>query len=136
MKISQYNFKSAIEDGTLIDVSDVASKVGLPYPTFISSAFWNSVEISRMDCRVLLTLESLASTLEGYLERGITTYEVGYSPDLKKRGWPTAACPWVILTKIVAVKSDRFGYVVFVMIPDEELDFRVSRSASGSFYSM
>ena len=41
------NFETAIREGILIDVSHIAARIGLLCPTFVTSAFWNTVEISR-----------------------------------------------------------------------------------------
>lgn len=123
------NFETAIRDGILIDVSHLAVKIGLLCPTFVTSAFWNSVEISRSEERLVEVLDGCCPVHElvGAGEFGTRRFGVGGGP----------ACPWGVAVTALVEHFDGRGTVVVLGDMDEELDFRGSRSAAGgSFYTV
>lgn len=123
------NFEAAIRVGFLIDVSHIAVRIGLLCPTFVTSAFWNSIEISRSDERLVEVLDGCCPVHElvGAGEFGTRTFGVGGGP----------SCPWGVAVTAIVEHFDGRGTVVVVGDLEEELDFRGPRSpAGGSFYTV
>lgn len=121
------------ECGRLLDISPLARRAGLPYPTFITAAFWNSVELDRQDCRVLLAAEGVGRELArdpAKFRRG--SFEICFTPDLLARGWPRAACPWLLHLRVTVLPSHGDDKVLVLSDPEETIDFR----ANGLFYLM
>jgi hypothetical protein len=122
-----------IDTISLRDISSIAKTVGIAYPTFITAAFWNSVEIGRQECRVLLALEGVERHIArepSMLRCG--SFETCVAPALHARGWPRAACPWLLPFRVSVFASREHGGLVFLSDPEEVIDFR----AGGTFYLM
>ena len=123
------NFETAVKEGILIDVSHIAVRIGLLCPTFVTSALWNSVEISCSEQRLLEVLDGCCPIHElvGAGKFGKETFGVGGGP----------SCPWIVGVTGLVEHFDGRGTVVVVGDSEEELDFRGPRSAAGgSFYSV
>src|SRR3954471_18971938 len=93
-KESLLNLQRAVNDGALLDVSHIAIQVGLLCPTFVTAAFWESVEISRSEERLIGVLDESCPVHNLVCEGkfGKASFAVHGGP----------ACPWGVgVTAIV-----------------------------------
>lgn len=122
------NFLDAIVAGVLIDVSSIAREIGLLCPTFVTSAFWNSVEISRSEVRVREVLDMSELIHDAIASGSLGSLSFGVGID---------SCRWGIGLSALVEHFDGMGTVVVIGDFEEELDFRSPRSGQGgSFYTI
>lgn len=132
----EYSLPQAVRDGVLLDFTPLAHEAKLPYPTFVSSAFWNCAEIGRSETRLRALLEDAWILRRCAEERRYGTHLYALEPDLKKRGWPKAAFPRLALFNLSVLSSEACGVLLVLTGGYETLDLRVPRTGSGSFYTM
>ncbi len=122
------NFKRAVESGALIDVSVVARTIGLLCPTFVTTVFWESVEISCMNERLVAVLDEAYLIHESVCEGKTGVFRTACVP---------AVCPFGVGLTARVERFDGYGMVVVIGDPYEDLNFRIPRSPSGgSFFTM
>jgi len=121
--ISSYTRAQAIEDGALVDVSDMAKEAGFKYPVFITANLWEGY----IDPAPQLRHENTTSRLRDTLANMAATIESTKNP---------GSCIWFTVSfqmyfdgqrsiQDVKLKSIlRPGYgstpVITVMLPDED----------------
>jgi hypothetical protein len=125
-----------VADGILLDVSPIARDAKLNYPTFISAALWNGVEIhgSKGILQALLEYMNIIKIDIQYERFGTEKYCI--KPLLAKRGWPPAAFPHLLYMSVTLYRLASGLVLIVLTYGDEELDFRVSRSGANSFFVM
>jgi len=122
--------KAALDEGVLLDMSHVATRIGILCPTFVTKVFWESLEISRSEERLaaVLDLSCDIHELVGDGKTGLRRFGVGTSPSI---------LPWGVGLTALVERFEGFGLVVVVGDFEEDLDFRAERAPSGgSFYTM
>jgi hypothetical protein len=124
MKISS-NFSKAIEVQAIIDVSHVALRVGLLCPTFVTAAFWNSVEIERSEERLAAVIDESPPIHKLVGDDNTGTERVLCGP---------AICKWGVALTALVERFEGFGLVVVIGDFEEELDFRADPIMGTAFY--
>lgn len=139
---SEYSIIQAIEDGNLLDVTDVAKRLhGSNYecscPVYITTAAWESDEIASDESKLMAAIEAisvdqLASLLyEMDVPKFILGVDSTHRDGFKSRGHIIA------LLEISSPDIEPFRATLFLYRAGESVDFRVPRAAAGgSFYAM
>jgi hypothetical protein len=123
------NLRRAVNDGVLRDVSHVATRIGLLCPTFVTVAFWESVEISCSEERLVGVLDACCPVHDFVCDGKFGSLFFGVD------GGP--ACPWGVHVNAIVEPFEGIGTVVVLGDCDEELDFRVPRTqAGGGFFTV
>jgi hypothetical protein len=127
-----YTLTQALEDGTLLDVSDLARKAGCPCPTYITAAAWTYDEIA---CNEEQVIAAMKSEDLHYLSDFL------YSQDIKtlyKRLDRFGSGTNIrVYLDVSFDKAEPFPATIYIYKSGEAVDFRVPRSAAGgSFYAM
>lgn len=125
----QYSIKQAVEDGVLLDATHISNELGMPFPIYITAAFWNSVEISCSQERLKEVID--VSLFDIRVKKGeFGKRQIGTCPDPK-------IVPWMVTFFIFIERSDTYGAVIFISEIEEDFDLSVPRtSAGGSFFTM
>lgn len=122
------NLQILIKYGVLLDVTHLARGVGILCPTFVTAAFWQSVEISENESYLAEALDFATEVHEllGEGRLGSTNFHVA-----------GRLCPWVVSATALVAIFEGLGKVLIVGELEEELDFRGERTAAGgSFFTV
>lgn len=121
----EYTFARAVSDGILLEVTELAHRVGIGMEVFITAALWNDRMVARDEHRLALALTNVQGLmscdirLEGLYGRSVHLFPCGI--DAGKY------LPVVLLFR-------RDTAQLIILVKGESLDFRPARSPSGGSF--
>ncbi len=117
--IFQYTRKQAIEDGVLVDVTEMAKEAGIKYSTAVTSAVWNTFIVPTEEERKNGQSEDgrLWDTL--WMFRNAAKKEPGDTL-LFKLYFTFSSKPRLVTLKAICGPGDEGEPVITIMLPDED----------------